>query len=195
MKFKLWISLQDILDDIHKAVDTDQLSSKIYEFVSTALFISEEDLDSKHWAETAVLFLDVNNATKVEIPIPMFKSSSGKKQPLEWDYKGRNYYAWVHPLCKEYGWTLEYVDELDHNIALALIQEIELDKQFNREWEWSLSEMAYPYDTSSKKSKFVPLDRPSWMRKTYEAPKISRMKKSLMPSGSVVRLDEPKEST
>lgn len=191
MKFKSWVSLQDILDDIHTAVEADQLSNSIIRFVSTAMFIPEEELNKKHWMEVAILFLSSQKDMGLELQIPMFSlSSSSTKTKLEWDYKGRNYYAWVHPVCAFYGWTLEYIDELDHNIVLAFIQEIELEKQFKREWEWSLSEMAYPYNSTTKKSSFSPLERPEWMKKRYEAPKTIRLKKSSLPSGNVVKLDE-----
>lgn len=190
MKFKLWVSLQDILDDIHTAVEADQLSSSIIRFVSTAMFIPEEELNNKHWMEVAVMFLTSQKGMGIDLKVPMFSGSSSEKTKLEWDYKGRNYYAWVHPLCAIYGWTLDYIDELDHNSVLALIQEIELEKQFNREWEWSLSEMAYPYNSSTKKSSFSPLERPEWMKKKFQAPKITRIKKSSLPVGNVVKLDE-----
>jgi len=60
-------------------------------------------------------------------------------------------------LAKNYGWTLEYVSMLQVEEALAKIQEILVDEQLEHEFFYGLSEVAYSYDSSTKKSKFVPM--------------------------------------
>jgi len=65
-----------------------------------------------------------------------------------------------------------------------------VDDQLEKEWEWSLSELAYSYNSSTKKSEFKELPRPDWMDgKEIEEIKLIKIPKSMMPVGQVVRMD------
>ena len=93
---------------------------------------------------------------------------------------------WLHLFAKAYGWSSEYIANLEIEDGVALLQEIIVDNQLQREWEWGMNEMAYPYNQMTKKSEFKPLDRPSWMQKKYEAPKKIKIPIHLIPLGNVI---------
>jgi len=107
-------------------------------------------------------------------------------------------------LAKSYGWNVEYIAQLDVDDALALVQEISLEEQFDKEWSYSLSEVAYEYDTASKKSKLRTLPRPSWMNVATQAVKEKiesgqttrqvHIPKSFIPPGIVVVNGQPTNS-
>lgn len=110
---------------------------------------------------------------------------AGGKEEEPWDYEGRTWHFYSHLLAKHYGWTLEYISQLHPSDALAKIQEILTDEQLEREFQHSLSDVAYPYNSQTKKSEFHPLSRPFWMRpKIKETPKI-KIPAIYMPIGVV----------
>jgi hypothetical protein len=71
----------------------------------------------------------------------------------------------------------------DVDVALAHIQEILTDEQLEREFYWGTSEIAYPYNPTTKQSKFSPLTRPYFM--AAPAPQLKRIQipRGLMPVG------------
>ena len=81
------------------------------------------------------------------------------------------------------------IEILDIDTAIGLYQEISIDDQFEKEWEWSLSEIAFPYNQSTKKQEYKPLERPEWMLPI--SPKqlpTMKMRKDMMPVGNIVDL-------
>lgn len=76
--------------------------------------------------------------------------------------------------------------ELDPDDGVALLQEILTDDQLEKEWQWSLSEIAYPYNPDTKKSEFKNLPRPVWMQKEIRKPvKQIKIPASMLPVGIV----------
>ena len=63
-----------------------------------------------------------------------------------------------------------------------------MDDQLEREFYYGLSEVAYHYDAATKKSKFVPLPRPNWMRPKVEPEKVVKtpIPASMIPMGVVI---------
>ena len=92
---------------------------------------------------------------------------------------------WVNILAERYGWTFDTISNLDTDVALALIQEILTDKQLEKEFLWGMSEIAYPYNSQTKESKFSPLQRPYWMKAAPQEIKMVRIRKSMLPVGNV----------
>ena len=151
---------------------------------------SDERLPWFEIREVFFLCLEKNRITK---EFPILKQRPRKKEEFAWDYEGRDWFYWLNLFASAYGWRIGEVEELDIDEAIGLMQEIEVERQFEREFHHGLSEIAYPYDKASKKSKFVPLQRPSWMRKIPDTKKlIRRIPKRLIPVGLVhkVAIDE-----
>jgi hypothetical protein len=185
----VWTKLEMIAANIDKAVETEitKFPQLVVEYVSTALLIPAKYISGLRWFEILYLY---NYSRKINTPtkIPLLeekKKSKKEDKPVGWDYAGRNWHYWSHLLAKEYGWELQYISGMDVDVALAHIQEILTDEQLNREFIWGTSEIAYPYNSSTKQSKFSPLKRPYFMAGT--APELKRfmMKKELLPQGSV----------
>ena len=86
---------------------------------------------------------------------------------------------------------MEYVAELDIDDAIGLVQEINVEDQLNREWEWMLSEKSVSYDKQGK-GKFNELSRPDWMNGAVILSKKSKdypIKRSMLPVGMVLSWD------
>lgn len=185
-KFKMWIDLEEIKEKIIKAVEErrDDFPEHLLSYLSTALHVNSKHFKDAEWVRIVYAFyLIVSNSPEIKLPITM--PSAEKSKDENWDYEGRTWHLYSHLLAKEYGWTLEYISQLRVRDALAKIQEILTDDQLEREFQHSLSEIAYPYDKSTKKSKFTPLPRPHWMRPKIKEVKKVRMSKMDLPIGVV----------
>ena len=123
---------------------------------------------------------------------PALQPVSKKKDtpPVPWEYPEMGYVSWIHQLAKNYHWDRETILNLDPLEAAWYIQEIKTDEVFDREWQYSLSELAYAYDKTSGKSRFIPLSRPEWMQpvKPVEVP-IIKIPAKFLPVGHIVDLE------
>lgn len=191
---KKWIELEDIRYNIRKAAEsgnTDELASQLCLHVSVAFCIPYEDVEKLDWDEVAYAFQIGTLACVPKNDYAILKSKSKDEKEISWDYPGRTFYLWANMLARAYGWTLDYIAELDFDAAIALMQEILVDQQTEKEWQWMLSEIAYPYNPTKKVSEFKALPRPSWMsEKRIVAPvKNVKILKSMLPVGAVVKMD------
>jgi hypothetical protein len=117
---------------------------------------------------------------------PILTDNDSENNPIPWNYIGREWFFWLNLFTKEYKWTEEKIANLEIEEAFALFQEIMIDEQQRKEWEYSLSELAYKYDDSTKQSKFVPLARPSWMLpRTIKAEGKRKIPRSSLPIGEI----------
>ena len=150
--------------------------------------------NKKPWYYTVSVFAECSLVNQPTTEIPLLKAKE-KGEDVPWDYIGRDWYWWVNLFAHNYGWKSEDVAKLDIDDAVALLQEIQVDEQMEKEWRYGLSELAYEYVPSTKKSKFRPLPRPDWMMVTKEnykpkTPKKVKILASMMPMGNIVNLDE-----
>jgi hypothetical protein len=192
-KFKSWIELEEIREKIFHSIeieDTDDIGTYILLYVSIALGV---EVDSTlPWKEVAAAY-GVIVSMNFNIKLLPFMKAQKKRIEDErnvWDYPGRLWYSYSHKMLSEYNWKLSDVAELDVDDAFALIQEILVSEQLNREWEWTLSEKSVGYDEASKKSKFIELPRPDWMMPIPKPPKKMKMPKFMMPKGNVIRFTD-----
>lgn len=185
-KFGVWTRLEKLAAKINEAVESNitEFPILVTSYISTALFLPAKLVRGLPWIVVWSLFLlarDANTPTK--IPLLMTKKDNIKEKKLGWDYDTREEKYWVHLLAKEYGWELEYIQGLDTNVALAHIQEILTEEQLDREFLWSMSEIAYPYNSTTKQARFSPLPRPYFMQQ--DAPELKKIKirKDMLPVG------------
>lgn len=145
------------------------------------------------------LGLDISEARPVEIlrayavlraangwlwVLPFQKYPGPKGEPEPYDYEGRNW-AWVvHKIASRYSWTRDYIFNLWPEEAGAYLQEILVSEHAESEERYRLSELAYQYDSGSKKSHYVPYQKPPWML-DYSLPKPVRVLKSHLPFGAI----------
>lgn len=190
-KFKSWIELEEIREKIFHAIeveDTDEIGTYILLYVSTALGVDiDETLPWKEVASAYGIIVAMNFNIKL-LPFMKAQKERVENEKEIWDYPGRLWYSYSHKMLSEYNWKLSDVAELDVDDAFALIQEILVSEQLNKEWEWTLSEKSVGYDEASKKSKFIELPRPDWMKPIPKPPKKVKMPKFMMPQGNIVRI-------
>jgi len=193
-KLKLWLQLDELNLEIRKAItkkDFLSMSALICKYLVTAFSDSNlEDWQNCTWKDTVSIFTEVLLFSTPDLDIPLSNSNKNKIEKVVWDYPGRSWANWANMFAKSYGWTLEYIAELDVEEAFKLMQELLLDDQMDKEWSWALSEISYQYDEVTKKSTFKPLSRPYWMLPTPEAPKKVKILSILMPVGNVIDLSK-----
>lgn len=196
LKLRGWARLEGLRNEMDSAVSKhgyEQLFSCMVKFIETALVQPHKEIE---WLEIPWYdFLDIYsqivrlNSPTLEFPILRYSSKEEKKLP--WEYDGRAWYFWLNLFASNYGWEEDKIADLDIDDALGMYQEISIEGQLSREWEWGLSEMAYPYNKGTKKSEYKALPRPSWMMPII--PKqlpVIKLKKSFLPVGNIIDLQE-----
>lgn len=193
-KLREWLQLEDLREKIAKATDREDRANQIYSYLSVALSI-DVDFSVLPWYEVAHAYNIAWSLNLPSIDFPLLKSiESREKAP--WSYEERSWYAWSHNLAGAYGWELEYIAQLDVDDAIGLMQEISVESQLDREWDWGLSEKSVSYDKQGK-GKFKELDRPDWMQGVIidRTTQPTKIKRSLLPVGLVISWsDEPSDA-
>lgn len=182
--FRKWLTLENLKSSILEAAGDGSFPDKVYSYLSAALEVPIEKLERESW-ESTVLTLLKNQSKPIDVPI--LKNAPTNLKPVDWEYEGRTWFYYAHILSSAYGWSLEYIAELDPAEAMSLIQEIFTDDQLEKEFNYSLSELAYQYDKNTKKSNFKPMKRPYWMRPLAptEVKKV-RIRRDMLPQGRII---------
>ena len=196
----LRLPLQDwaALDDIRQKIDAEaeagewqRLPDLIRQFISDC-GVNFRKFEQVPWFEVVEMYVEcirVNQPTK-KFPI---LTTRQKNKRMPWEYEGRTWYFWLNLFSRHYGWQESVIAEMDIDDAIGLYQEIQIDEQLENEWQYGLSEIAYPYDKATKTSRYKPLTRPDWMLHSMgdakKPVKKSRMPKSILPKGNIISLD------
>jgi len=192
-KLRAWLVLENVYNSIFEASisgNREQFVDSLYSYISYALYISEEELKSCPWYEVTRAFRQIYIANRPSHDFPMLRSKENSNLEIAWDYLGRDWFTWIHILAREYGWDIKYIENLDVDDGIALLQEILINNQLRKEWEWSLSEKSVSYNEQTRISKFIPLERPDWMRPIPRPIQKTKMKVSQLPIGLVLKWNE-----
>jgi len=195
--FREWFELEEIRKQLREAAergDTATVSNFVCAYLSAASGEAEELFLNAVWYEVAVAYGKVAEMNLPQINFPIFENTVSTLHVEPWDYEERNWYEWVHLMASAYGWEIEYISGLEIEDGIGLLQEILVDNQLRREFEWGMSEMAWEYIPAAKKSRFRPMPRPYWMTPKAVEPKTIKIRKDLLPIGNVVVLDEKREA-
>jgi hypothetical protein len=182
---KEWLQLEEIRARILEAAEQKNyslISEEIKRFLSAASGFEYQEVV---WYKTVQ---DYEKALGVNLPTHPFALLRSREQhkKMPWEYEGRTWYYWLHIFSTNYGWTEEQIAHLDIDTAIGLLQEILITIQEEHEWQWSLTEIAYPYNQSTKKSEFHELPRPDWMKKIVPKPEKIKIRRDLLPIGNVI---------
>lgn len=190
-----YLALQRAQRRIDEAVDRDEtelITDGLYEYLCLALPALERvKFDDAPWFEVVAAYMA---ALGLNV-IPDHKkyailAGQGKDKRVPWDYPERAEILWIHTLANAYHWSKLDIEALWPEEAIAYLQEIYADDQYQREFVYSLSEVAYPYDKATKKSRYQPLERPGWMIRILKGQRRSRftapVPESLRPSGHII---------
>jgi hypothetical protein len=181
---KDWLALEEIRANLLEAAEQKNyslISEGVRKYISAA---SDIEYKSGVWFEDLENF---ENAVRENLPTLKFAllRTREKGDKLPWEYEGRTWFYWLHLFSGAYGWTENQISELDIDTAIGLLQEILIEEQLRHEWEWSLTEIAYPYNSTTKKSEFKALPRPDWMKKIVPNQKVM-IRADLMPQGLIL---------
>lgn len=185
VSFRKWLDLEAKKSKFIETAGGEAFAEEVYVYLSAALDKPTSRLEKMGWKDTVALLYEAYN--KFAPPdLPIIKRAPQAGKPVDWDYDNRGWSFYSHILARAYGWTLEYIGDLEVTEALAHIQEILTDEQLEHEFTHSLSEMAYSYNKSSKKSEFRPMKRPYWMTPTIpKTIKRIKMRKDMLPQGLI----------
>lgn len=181
-KLKRWFELEDIRRKIQLATGQ---GKNVSELICSYLSVAICDLNWLKLPWTDIIE-DYALALNIHRPEKNHKIFLSKEQSKALTDDG-SWYSWANLFANKFGWSLEYIAELDIDDAISLIQEILYSDQLEKEWEWGLSEKSVSYDKASGKGKFVPLKRPDWMVPTeiQKPAKSVKILKSMLPVGVV----------
>lgn len=191
VRLKRWIELEEIKESIKEAVEigSSDVIEHLLDYISTA---SGLDYSDDFWLDSvdALVRLQKLNAPK---EFPIFRVTNKPNNVISFHYEGREWFFWVNLFASKYGWTIEYISELDVDHAVALLQEIVYDDTNDKEFMWILSDVAYSYDKKGKGT-LKPFKKPDWMRSAARIaqPQKVRIRKDLLPVGNVINADEIK---
>ena len=183
LTFKKWLDLEQLKKQISDATESGEFPDRVFAYLSVAFDSLIRPKDS--WDKTILLFTKALNELQPDRKLPMLQPHTSNEKPVAWDYPNRSWAFWSHILAKAYGWTLEYIGELDVNEALAMVQEVLTDDQLDREFVYSLSEIAYPYNKSTKKNHFKPMPRPHWMKAMIPPIRKVKFRRDMLPVGLI----------
>lgn len=193
-KFGRWVALEEQKNRILKAVgeSSDEFPNELFTFLSTALHLSHRHFRKASWIKVVQAFYKCLELTRCQFELPIFEPNNVKIEDVAWDYHNRPWHVYVHMLAKEYGWTIEYIYNLSIKDAMCAIQEILLDDQLEKEFQWTMSERSAYYDDKSKTTKLNPLPRPQWMMKHVSKDDLPKIKipVGMMPTGAGITQDE-----
>ena len=186
-----WAALDDLRRSIEKRAEEGNWYA-VPELIHQTIELCTPSDREEFWLDTVQLYNQVLEANVTIKKFPVL-STKEKAKKLPWEYEGRSWYFWLNLFAGHYGWNAGQVGRMDIDAAIGLYQEILLDEQMSQEWQWGLSEMAYPYNKSTKTSRFSPLPRPDWMKGVAGPPKpvkTEKMPAVMLPMGLVINLDE-----
>lgn len=195
LRLRKWLQYEQAQVSLHKASEGKQIesyASTLCLLVSSVLDAPLTVVETAPWYEVLGAYGAIVELNRVR-EIPLTRPHPTKSTAVPWEYAGREWYWWLHTFAKNYGWSAAQVEELDIDDAISLLQEILVDEQIDREFAWSLSELAYPYNETTKKHVFKPMERPEWMRDrpTVVLPAMKiKFPKSMLPVGRIIGEDE-----
>lgn len=192
LPLKEWAYMDDLRREMEEQAQEGNLRG-VTDIVHKIIALSTGETPSNDfWLDDMELFVKALEANAPRKPFPILTSKT-KGKPLPWEYAGRTWYFWLNVFARKYGWSETEIAVMDIDDCIGLYQEIVADDHFEKEWQNSLSEVSYQYNTATKTSKLVELPRPDWMRPTpnkSQTVKTSMMPANAVPQGVVINLDE-----
>jgi hypothetical protein len=189
-RFRRWVRLEEQKNKILRAVEesSDEFPNHLFDFLSTALCVPSQYIRRADWTKIVLAFYTALGKHSYKTTLALFEPTKENKKAdsVSWDYEGRAWHLYSHMIASWYGWSLEYISNLRLDDALPIIQEILLEEQLTKEFQWTMSERSSYYDDKAKVSKANPLPRPDWMNKHVDPVKelkISKIPTNMIPVG------------
>jgi hypothetical protein len=188
-KFGKWVRLEEQKNKILRTVEesSDDFPQEVFTFLSTVLHLPVQLFHYSSWETVVKAFYLCVKMTACQLDLAIFSPTKDKPTKEAWDYDGRMFNLYVHVLSSNYGWDVEYINNLPVATALSLIQEILLEDQLQKEFEWGMSDKSSYYDSTSKATKLNPLPRPGWMNRHIDPAKelkVTNIPDGMKPAGN-----------
>jgi hypothetical protein len=186
-----FIRLQQAREDLYKGADEADnglITNALYDFLRVALpDLKITDFHSAPWFEVFGVYLTIERINTIpdQVEYAILRFAQASKRGVPWDNPMRSTILWVHIIARAYGWSKEQIENLWPEEAVALVQEIMVDDQYEKEFFHSLSQVSYQYNKATKKSNYVPLKRPLWMTARRKKDIITLMRRDLLPVGKI----------
>jgi hypothetical protein len=192
-KFKQWIDLEDKKIAIAGALAENKEESPrlIFEFLTSALPLPNRVWKSIFWVDVVSAYSLVATALPVRryLPIISIPYTGEPAEKPAWDYPGRTWYYYSNLIAHAYGWSLEYIANLDVFDGMALVEEILIKEQQDKEFVWNMSEASVSYDAKTKVTKHIDYPRPYWMTSVQPGSPVpikkTKIPRAFMPIGEV----------
>jgi hypothetical protein len=186
--FKLELLRKKLKDDIQKK---DKNAFK--ETIENIIFLQTRNMFKKESffdRLQAAYMITIRNRIGVDAAIFRPRTNTKEVEKVNWDYDGRTLAVWIDTFAQNYHWSLSEILNLPLNMAIYLYQEITVNAQLKREWEYSLTDLAYPYNKTLDKNEYKPLQRPDWMmaQSGNTLVPVTKIPKSMLPFGVVTDL-------
>lgn len=174
----LHLRLGQLSDDFEAAPGSPEMTEAIRGYFK-ALGL---EVDQAHPVEILRAFARLREANGWQFVLAFMKAQGPKGESEPYDYEGRNW-AWiVHKLASRYSWTRDHIFSLYPEEAAVYLQEILISEHLEAEERYRLSELAYQFDPTTKRSRYIPYSKPGWMY-SQELPKPVRILRSMLPFG------------
>jgi len=198
-KLRKWLELEDIKFRIQSAVedkDRDRLVNLIFLYLSTAIGIETNTMLDLPYKEVLDAFNEIAkiNVITMELPFMRIPVKEGKIEDTGYEYDYRSWWSWANIFSKQYGWSLEYIADLNVNDGLCLYQEYLIDKYHDRDWQWILSERYVGWDEHTNSSKLNPYPKPDWMKQKSKPIKEIKLPIEMIPVGNVIHWSDVAQS-
>jgi len=194
-----YLKMQTVLRDLGKASkvqDSGAMADALFRYIALSMKDYDRGLfNITPWMDIVRVYQELIELNTIGDEYNLISVPARDSVPPPWDHPKRGEITWIHLLAKSYNWHKEDIENLWPEEAIALIQEILADEQLDREFLHALSEVAYIYNKSTKKSVYQPLRRPSWMvvrRDPIHV--ITQLHKDMLPVGNVVRAKHEDET-
>jgi len=197
VRFRRWVRLEEQKNKILRAVEesSDEFPNHLFDFLSTALYLPSRYFRKADWTKVVLAFYKALSILSYKTTLALFEPTAEKKKSdtVSWDYDGRAWYLYSHMIASQYGWSIEYISNLRLDDVLPIIQEILVEEQLTKEFQWTMSERSSYYDDKAKVSKANPLPRPDWMHKHIDPIKelkVTKIPTGMMPMGQGLTVEQ-----
>lgn len=184
-----------ILDYLRDEIRKKRNPYELLGIITEILELYGEDLGEQSAFDVFSHLMEIFISNKMESDASFLKPNPVKRTAEEdkkekYEYEYRYMAEWINKFAINYHWSLNEILDLDIDLAAYLYQEILLDEFSKREWEYSLTEGAYSYDSNTKKSKYNPMKKPYWMSDEDQPKRITKtlIRKDMLPLGNVQEL-------
>lgn len=191
-----FLRLQQARESLNRGIeeaDNGQIVDGIFEFLRVNIpDLKTSEFYQSPWYDAFFAYSQVEDLNRLphgaEFAILKFPTAPHSRS-VPWDNPLRAVTIWIHLIARTYSWSKDEIEHLWPEEAIAYVQEIMADEQMDREFFHMLSQVAYEYNKTTKKSQYRPLPRPMWMLMQKPETVITKIRKDFLPVGKVLYPD------